>query len=769
MFLKNMKFFIIVLTILVIVSTSTVYGCDADEISANDLTTSDNANLKVNSLDYVSINDADPNDLNDASTNDAIPNEKFLDNTTINYGENQKNTLDNAPVSNTNPENDAASFDDLNNEIQNLKPGDTLDLDKDYYNTEDGHFIDLPITIDIDNITINGHSHTLDARNLSSFFYVTGRNVQIIGLNFVNGNYHSNRYAYELSPIVWAGDYGSIIDCNFCGNQAKRGGAITWAGNYGLINNTIFKNNLADYVGGAIYILGHDNTICNCNFESSYSYVANDVIYFDCLNGIINLEYLNFGNEIFTKNALQFPEISQYYINGSQYNISANQLSKSVMTWVTDEEIDLIQIIYASILNRYIYYNEHIIFYREYNATDFVLTFLRDFGGGVYYTKSYYFSNLTSLDDVFNKAELGDYKTNVTMMKSIVIHNKSEYENVISTTSSVFSYALTFMKNDTALNKIYKVLKIDFGGQYTFDSKKTWSIKKSNFDQVILDGNGSKISVSSGDRDENWWAELSSDTSMFLVSNIMIEGFNMGIRNLGGYCICKNVRFNKNRMDYLIDNDFGAGICNAGTCICYDCQFSNNYCSYGAGIFNQGILELHNCSFWGNYAYRHANDVCNTDGGKVSVDDNVINGTDGYVRYESSMSATARSQFFSVISICAISLGFAFGSLVCTPWVGMLIGAGIGAALGTLGGAFIVSETHDMSFNSVGTFTGLVALCILNGAMGGAFGSFLTSEFPREFDPHDYFFDNEMVFYRRYPIFIGRNFLEMRAPIILIH
>lgn len=68
-------------------------------------------------------------------------------------------------------------------------------------------------------------------------------------------------------------------------------------------------------------------------------------------------------------------------------------------------------------MNRYIFYNEDMFFYREYNGTDFILTFLRDFGGGAYCTKAFHFSNLTSLNDVFKEAERGDYKINLTLMK----------------------------------------------------------------------------------------------------------------------------------------------------------------------------------------------------------------------------------------------------------------------------------------------------------------------------------------------------------------
>lgn len=75
-------------------------------------------------------------------------------------------------------------------------------------------------------------------------------------------------------------------------NRGYKGGAIIWSGDYGIIKNTTFNKNVACYVGGAIYLLGHDNTISNCEFKNSYSYVTHDVIYSDCSNVTLNLNIL---------------------------------------------------------------------------------------------------------------------------------------------------------------------------------------------------------------------------------------------------------------------------------------------------------------------------------------------------------------------------------------------------------------------------------------------------------------------------------------------
>lgn len=760
-----MEFFTIVLCIIFLVGASTVYGCDVNDVSndlpsnellKNDSSTKDNGNLNVDNLDVVSKNnDAGPDELNGKTIIDEVDLKNF-NNASMNNVAIQNNSIisnfDNVNIIDTKTINDG-TFDDLNRMIQDIKPGETLELDRDFFNTQDGHFVDIPINIDIDHITINGNYHTLDARNLSSFFYITAHHVTIINLNFINGYYKSDRYKYEFSPIWWAGDYGALSNCQFLGNRGYKGGAITWSGDYGIINNTTFNKNVACYVGGAIYLLGHDNTISNCEFKNSYSYVTHDVIYSDCSNRTLNFEYLNFNNELFTKDVLKCPEIIKYYVDGFQYDLNLCHLKKIVPVGVIDKEINIIPIIYASILDRYIFYNEDMFFYREYNGTDFILTFLRDFGGGVYCTKAFHFSNLTSLNDVFKEAERGDYKINLALMKSIVIHDQNEYENAISTGSDVFYHALSLMKCESSLSSIYKVLKIDFADKYTFDSKKTWGIKKSNFDLVMINGNGSKISVSSGKRDENWWAELSGDTSLFMVSNIIIEGFNMGIRNMGGACVCSNVIFNENKMDYWIDNDFGAGICNAGICICHNCIFTNNYCSYGAGIFNQGRLELYNCIFNGNIAYHDGSDVCNSNGGIVFIDGKEIGGSEGVVTQVSSLSASSRPVLYTLVAFAASALAFGVGSLVGSPVLGAILGAAVGAAVGAGGGALIISQTHDMNVNAVGEFTGVVVMSAVSGAIGGSLGSYVANNCPLTYSSV-HFEEYELIIENGYPIHV---------------
>ena len=803
--LKNMEFFIIFLAVLLFISTSCAYAHNVDDLSVNndgnlinDLntnSTNNNAN-QINDLNTKSTNNDvnQINELNTKSTNidanqytikDVLSNannENTLDyiqtTNTINYCslnneeitnsiivENLNNeaisnsiivdNLNNETITNTmideniSKDDDAsATFDDLDKEIKNLKPGDTLDIDKDYYNYEGGKFIDLPITIDTNNIVINGNGHIIDARNLSAIFYVTGHNIKIYNLTFIDGFYHNNKYNYDLSPIWWAGDYGLISDCVFSGNKAYRGGAIFWTGDYGLINNSFFESNFAYTVGGAIYLMGHDNSITNCIFNNSFSRLNYETIFTDQL-GNCNFYDNVFGNETFTGNCLNYTDFKKYYVNGSTVDISISQLKKSCMTWVSDKEIDLIPILYMSIMGRLYYYNENIIFLKQYNGTDFILNFIIDFGKGLAYIKSYHFSNLTKIEDVFSKAMNGDYTNNHTLIKNVVVHDQNEYEEAMKKSSfdilyvfpvNLFKpnelskkYVLNILKKDLACSTnqtIYKILNVEFAGKYTFNSKSTWKPSKNDFDLVMIKGNGSSISVDTYDDDKYKWADLNSETSILMVSDLTIKGFNMGIRNLGGACICTNVQFKDNRMDYWIEKDYGAGICNAGYCVCTNCTFSDNYCKHGAAIFNQGCLEIFNCTFNNNDAYGKGDNICNANDGIVEINGTQIKGSDGYVVYVEGLSAAERTGLSLLLTLSASALAWGVGSLVGSPVLGAILGGIVAGAVGSFGAYFICTSVYDLNFDAVGAFSMIVVGCVIAGMGAGAFGTYIHNNCP---------------------------------------
>lgn len=179
---------------------------------------------------------------------------------------------------------DMGSAKELDLDIQSLSPDDTYDFDKDYYfndTVKNGRYYS-GIVIEIDNVTLNGNGHTIYG-NSQVIFNILANNVKIFNLNICNTN--TTRFAtdniisdfYMVSPIIWQGNEGIISDCTFWGNCAVNGGAIQLIGNNIIVNNCSFINNTAKGVGGAIYVLGTNNTIMNSYLENSTSSLKNMV------------------------------------------------------------------------------------------------------------------------------------------------------------------------------------------------------------------------------------------------------------------------------------------------------------------------------------------------------------------------------------------------------------------------------------------------------------------------------------------------------------
>ncbi len=120
------------------------------------------------------------------------------------------------------------------------------------------------ITIEKDNLIIDGNGHTIDALSKNSIFKISSSNVTFKNINFKNSNSkHGALLVTEEGSL-------NLINCNFENNMAERGGAID---NYGIItvNNCNFENNISktDF-GGAINNNG-EITLTKSNFKNNLS------------------------------------------------------------------------------------------------------------------------------------------------------------------------------------------------------------------------------------------------------------------------------------------------------------------------------------------------------------------------------------------------------------------------------------------------------------------------------------------------------------------
>ena len=164
----------------------------------------------------------------------------------------------------------AGAFNDLNTLIKGTESGGTLTLTEDFeYNseTDSGLVINKPITID-------GDGHTIKGNDIDYLIKVTGDNVVLKNLNFIDsGNGGTNL-------IYWTGDNGQIINSYFYNITSTV--TIRFQGHNETISNSRFSN-------------ATPVTSTSCNIYNSDFKNMNIVLYLESGGGL-NVYDCNFTN-----------------------------------------------------------------------------------------------------------------------------------------------------------------------------------------------------------------------------------------------------------------------------------------------------------------------------------------------------------------------------------------------------------------------------------------------------------------------------------------
>ena len=142
-------------------------------------------------------------------------------------------------------------------------------------------FYEGGIELDIDDLTIDGNGHTIDAQDKARIFHCTGKNITLKNITLKNGHSHKNHdnpfnsnggairincnvnltiencnfidnTSEDKSGAIHYRDELSITDCTFYGNAAILGGAIYSSGKL-TINDSTLHENTAEKDGGAIH------------------------------------------------------------------------------------------------------------------------------------------------------------------------------------------------------------------------------------------------------------------------------------------------------------------------------------------------------------------------------------------------------------------------------------------------------------------------------------------------------------------------------------
>lgn len=168
------------------------------------------------------------------------------------------------------------SFSELQSIINKATSNVDLYFNYRYYTECDsGYTAGMTIT---KTLTLNGNNHTLDAKTKSRIFRISGNNVVVSNLTFING--------YGSTDITIDGKY-----------NYKDAGAISASGSGLILINCVFDSCQGLQHYGAVEILGANCRVSYCNFTNNKALTYDGALGFmgsSANNGVV--EYCNFIN-----------------------------------------------------------------------------------------------------------------------------------------------------------------------------------------------------------------------------------------------------------------------------------------------------------------------------------------------------------------------------------------------------------------------------------------------------------------------------------------
>ena len=232
-------------------------------------------------------------------------------------------------------------FEALQKLIDDAGENDVINLTRNYTYTVGVDTTSSGITINKNNLTVNGNGFVIDALGQSRIFNVLVNTFNLINITLTNGYSSSNGGA-----IYTGGDFSnSTFDhVNFVNNSAKNGGAIYFAKN--AINNTISNSvfmNCDASAGGAINAAGNfnENIISNTTFSNN----GVNAIYlrYNSNNLFGNLNFINNSRAVYSYGQSK----GNKFINSTFINNTASK-SGSALYFKNVESNELINLTFEN-------------------------------------------------------------------------------------------------------------------------------------------------------------------------------------------------------------------------------------------------------------------------------------------------------------------------------------------------------------------------------------------------------------------------------------
>lgn len=219
---------------------------------------------------------------------------------------------------------------------QLIMDNDKINLTQDIVlQSYESEFLTGGISIDKDNVEINGNNHIIDAKGESRIFIITGKNITLRNIIFKNGlsaNDFDSHTAGGGAIKISKDSTVKIHDCHFIDNESQDdGGAILNNGQL-ISKGNEFANNISKYYGGAISN-NHMTYSHKDNFKDNNSKIAG-AIYNDyqlCIEEII----LDNNSSDFNQDIYNADYLEAHYVNYGVAEIIYNThyINKFINEW----------------------------------------------------------------------------------------------------------------------------------------------------------------------------------------------------------------------------------------------------------------------------------------------------------------------------------------------------------------------------------------------------------------------------------------------------
>ena len=207
--------------------------------------------LLVLTLSTVSAEDLDNvTDVNTTNNSDVISDDllEIEDNSSHNHI--GISDISDSPVKAATVTASGGTFAQLQTVINGASAGDTIQITGDYYygggsDTKAGVLISKKLTV-------IGNGHTLDGKNVSRIFRITAANVNITGINFIQGYTATTIFdsAYRGGAIACNANNLYVSYCNFSYCNGDGGSVYCQYDKYAYVDNCILMYNTATSING---------------------------------------------------------------------------------------------------------------------------------------------------------------------------------------------------------------------------------------------------------------------------------------------------------------------------------------------------------------------------------------------------------------------------------------------------------------------------------------------------------------------------------------